>query len=250
MPGLVSFAAGLCAQRALRGRTLAGDRVFLEPGGPVLTKQPTIAIYSSIGSSEMEGRKLLEVDGQMILRFELFLPVGIEVSEGDGLWSLDTSASLALPFSLFWRQCQAALLAEQNDWANLFNLFVLNMNAAQTTADLVQLETGIRVAARCIDLNVSTISSPPFGVAPRELWARLIDVMRADTPEIASIADLMSLAIIGGIDLLDWQTDFTMLGLPAAYGGALGLAPNGDISNLQQDADIEASANPDMNAMQ
>lgn len=248
MPGLVSFAAGLCAQRALRGRTLAGDRVFLEPGGPVVTKQPTIAIYSSIGSSEMEGRKLLEVDGQMILRFELFLPVGIEVSEGNGQWSLDTSASLALPFALFWRQCQAALIAKQNDWANLFNLIVLNMNAAQTNADLVQLETGIRVAARCIDLNVSTINSPPFGAAPMELWEQLIGVMRADTPEIASIADLMSLAITGGANLLDWQTDFTTLGLPSAYGAALGLAPNGDINNLPQAANIEAAANPSLNA--
>lgn len=244
MTGLASFATGFAAARALRGRTMAADRVLFEPGAAVDVTAPTLVIYAAAGGADMEGRQLLDAASFVSLRIEMFLPCGVEISAGDGDWSLDTSASLALAFAIFWRQCEAALSARQGGWADLFRSIVLDMKTMGTAADLIPLETGMRVAARSVEIAAMTIDSPPIGVAPSGKWAAFVAAMRSDSEEVASLADLVEATIHGEDDLLDWQVDFAWLGLSQSTGGALGVAPDGDVQNMDEEATIEAPATP------
>lgn len=242
MAGIASFAAGLCAQRALRGRTLASARVLLEPGAPVDVKEPTIVVHTGESLSEIFGRALASADG-LGLRFELFLPCGVEVTAGGGTWALETASSLSLPFALFWRQCEIALSADQGAWANLFRALVLNMEMLREFQDFIPLETGMRIAMRGVDIKATTLDSPPIGAAPSGFWADFIAAMRAEGGELASLATLVERMIKGETDLLDWQIDVAALGLSQSYGETLGVNyPTRDMDNENGAAVIEEPA--------
>ncbi len=218
MPSLVSFAVGFCAHRALKGRTIAAQNILLEPGSAVQVKEPSIIVYSSNSVAEINGRKLLEADSSLLLCFQLLMPCGVEINAANGQWSLDTSSSLSLPFALLWRECEVALSSEQNVWARLYRSFVLNIETEWSTNDLIEFETGMRVAERCVYMKAKTITSPMIGADPYGTWAEFINAMRADTPEIASLADLIHSSIVGGDDLLDWHVDFAYLGTAVRLG--------------------------------
>jgi hypothetical protein len=243
MAGLVSYAAGLAASRALRGRTLAADRVRLEPKAPINVSAPTICVYAASGRAHISGRRLLEAT-ICRPRFELFLPSAVNAEGLSGSIELDVDTSSALAFACFWRQCEIALQADQSVWAQLFRAIVLEITMIETGADLFELDKGQKIAARIVEMTVDTINEPMIGTAPQGVWADLLVAMRGDSAEIAGLADVVERQIRGDVALAAWEADFALLGLSQSYGPMLGVAgAPGDLADLPDVvADIEEPA--------
>ncbi|MBY6239811.1 hypothetical protein [Methylosinus sp. Sm6] len=245
MVGLTSFAVGLAATRALRGRTMAENRVHLEPNVAIAVTAPTLCVYVAGGETEVEGRALLDASGNRV-RFELLLPPVVVLATGQQEAQLDMNASAALAFALFWRQCMIALQADQNVWSGLWRSFVPRIHSLVSGADLIELEKGQKIPARIVELVIEPLSEPSIGAEPAGVWAELLAAMRAEGGELSVLADLLQTAITGTVVLDDWRADFARLGLSFSLGEALGvgLAEHGAGALLDGPAIVEELADP------
>jgi len=246
MSGLTSFALALTAARALRNRTWAQTRVYIEPTTPIKIEEPTICIYVGHGRSEIETRELMSVS-KMRVRFEMFLPSSVDtLTVGNHTAQFDVSKSVTAPFAIFWRQCEMALQAGDDVWANLWRAFVLRMSSMDTTSDLFENEKGARIPARFIEITLDPLNEPRVGLPPDGAWVDLLAAMRAEGPELSAVADLIETQFVGDALVSDWRADFTLLGLSPSMGAALGLALDGDIDNdPSAPAVVEVPADPD-----
>jgi hypothetical protein len=224
MVGLTSFAVGLAATRALRGRTMAENRVHLEPNAAIAVTAPTLCVYVAAGESEVEGRALLDASAGRV-RIELLLPPVVVMAQGEQEAQLDVNASAALAFALFWRQCMIALQSDQNVWSGLWRAFVPRIRSLVSGGDLIELEKGQKIPARIVELIIEPLSEPSIGVEPQGVWVELLAAMRTETGELSVIADLLQSAITGAVALADWRSDLARLGITFALGEALGVGP-------------------------
>lgn len=224
MTGLTSFAIGLAAARALRGRTMAENRVHLEPNAAIGVTAPTLCIYVAVGAADVDGRALLDASGCRV-RFELLLPPIVALATGEQDAQLDVNASAALAFALFWRQCLVALQSDQGVWSGLWRSFIPRIHSLASGADLIELEKGRKIPARIVELLIEPLSEPSIGVEPQGVWAELLAAMRAESGELSVLADLLQSAITGAVALADWRADFARLGLTFALGESLGVGP-------------------------
>lgn len=245
MSGLTSFALALTAARALRNRTWAQTRVYIEPTTPIKIEEPTICIYVGHGRSEIETRELMSVS-KMRVRFEMFLPSSVDtLTVGDQTARLDVSKSVTAPFAIFWRQCEMALQAGDDVWSNLWRSFVLRMSSMDTTSDLFENEKGARIPARFIEITLDPLNEPRVGIPPDGAWADLLAAMRAEGPELTAVADLIETQFVGDGLLPDWRADFTLLGLSPSVGRSLGLAPEGDMPVTGYVPIVDSPADPE-----
>lgn len=240
---LVALATRMCAVQALRGSTLAQQRVYDSAISPLdLTKdqeaQPLITVAVDDGEITPDGRNLLTGSQQLSLiievacasRVSITLPPE-EVPEGEEpeqeiVTVPHTDAGLEVILDLMGRQVDRALLAG-GPWSDLFRWFVVAIPKV-THRRGAGSEKGVRFAAHQIILTCQTLAEPAFAhVPPDGPWARLLELMRAD-PAMRGIANLLE-AEIATPNLNVWQQAITDLGMRESNIHGIGLGPAGDL---------------------
>jgi hypothetical protein len=220
--GLSAFALGFAAARAIRGRTWAGANVLFEPNAPVDVTAPLICVWSGLGRGEVAGGDLLNGSAHARLRFEFFLPPRVSV---DAV-TFDATTNQALLFAALWRQVLVPLLTDTTPWADLWRRLRLRVASIDEARDLFETDKGQKIPVNVVELQVETLAEPPIGEPPCGVWADFVAAMRADTAEVAGLADLIAAQIQGSADPLpDWQVDMGLLGANALAVQAIDLGP-------------------------
>jgi hypothetical protein len=229
MSGLTAFALGFSAARAIRGRTLAGANILFEPTAPLDVTTPTICVYAGRGRADVAGADLLNGAADARLRFEFFLPASVSF----GGVTFDAEASQALLFALLWRQVETALLTDQTPWAEIWRRIRLRIHAMDSARDLFETDKGQKIPCGIVELHCETLAEPPIGEAACGFWADLVAAMRADGPELASLADLFASQILAAPEPLpQWQVLMGLLGATADEVQTIGLGPNAVVQTV------------------
>jgi hypothetical protein len=252
MSGIAAFALGFSAARALRGRTWADSNVLFEPNAPVEVTAPLICVWSGLGRSGVVGGDLLNGASDVRLRFDFWLPPRVTA---DGV-TFDAEAGQSLVFALLWRQVETALLTDTTVWADLWRRIRLRVHSITAARDLYEPEKGMRIPANVVELHCETLAEPPVGEPPSGVWADFVAAMRADTAEIAGLADLIAAQIQASDGVLpDWQVAMGLLGTTAAAIAMIGIGPaddstpavdTGDGAAAQEEVDVSAAPEADI----
>ena len=188
MSGLSAFALGFSAARAIRGRTWAAANVLFEPNAPADGAAPLICVWSGLGRGAVEGGDLLNGSGFARLRFEFFLPPRVTA----GGATFDAVANQALLFAALWRQVSVALLTDVTPWADLWRRLRLRITSIDEARDLFEADKGQKIPVNVVEMQVETLAEPAVGEPPDGVWADFVAAMRADTVEVAGLADLFA----------------------------------------------------------
>lgn len=229
---LVRFAVRQCAARALRGATLADDRVFLSVIDPLDTKiaetrAPMLIVNTDDHKQDGDGRDVTGGEQRLDLVIEATIAQKVVTSGKDGTGGVveveirEADAGMDLTLDILEHQITRALNGV-GPWADLFRRFVpaIHMRMSRRGADA----SGTRWAARQVTITCDTIGEPVGGesLAPGSAWGDLIAAMEADA-SLSVIAPLIRGVIDG--DARDWVRGAAMLGIGDDVAQDLGFAP-------------------------
>lgn len=231
---LTALAVRICAVQMLRGATLAGARVSDSALTPLnLAKSdeaaPTITVATDEGALDVRGRDILNATRTLELIIELACASAVTVPLEDGEGEVDiveiphTDAGLEAVLDIMGRQLDRAMLAG-NEWSDLFRSFVDSFERV-TVRRGAGSEKGTRFAAHQIIYSCKVVAEPAFAkVEPDSVWDRFLTAMRAQSPDLARLADLIQ-AEIETPDLVDWRRVATDLGLRDRGALKIGIGP-------------------------
>lgn len=233
---LTALAVRIATIRALRGRTLAEDRVFdskINPVNLVATdeKRPVIIVTTDDDNVNITGRDLRAGDHSLELVIEIAVTQKVEVvvenEETREVISIPaTDAGLEATVGLIGWQIAKALSADGGLWGDLWRVLVVQVKSisSQRGADDAN---GVRYAARQYIYTIDHIAEPAPGETPADsdAWACVLKAMK-DDPELASLAKLIETEISGG-GFLPWEIARGALGLADDEAGIIGVKPIG-----------------------
>ncbi len=214
--------------KALRGRTIAGDRVFNSAIDPLQlldkTPQPVIVVYTEEDRASYHGRSMLTGSRQVTLAIHLVVGSRIATQDHGVLLQLaDTDAGLEAQLDTLRYQIACLFDVVDSPWMELWHDLVTDYVGEETRrgAD----NDGVKFAAREILLKVGTIGNMPPRLGPLDedgLWAKAIALFRAD-PDLAHTGDWMAAVLEAGEPATERQTMASRLGLAPAVVDYLGL---------------------------
>lgn len=237
--GIVRALIKIAATEALRGRTMAENRVhdsLIAALPMILDGEPAPVIAVSIDDSLSQAREGLfrtDVEMTLVLQMALARSVTVTVTTGEGeeqqtaaLEIGDADAALDISLDLLDRQVRVALSDPDNPWAELFRTLVPSIGRIADMR-LSDPESGRRYAARIVEMTIEPIAEP----APGQEDA---DVVRAGLDQIAAVADyadlaaILSAALDEGSDLFDWRKAQAYLLTTADMPRAIGIGTPDD----------------------
>lgn len=232
---LASLALRLITRRALEGRTLAATRVRdseLLPLGALVDDadggggtQPFISLYVDQTGGDVLSRGWNSASLTTHLLFEIAIasPTQVQAADGTDAEIPESSAGLEASLDLIAYQIKAALIGDGSPWSDLWSRLVMKITTVETFRGAEFRKTGVRFAARQIDLGLELVDDPVPGAAPEGLWADILAAFAADA-ELDDLAKALA-AVIGGNSLPSWRLDAFDLGYSVADMQAIGDAP-------------------------
>ncbi len=222
---LTRFAVRLCAARALRGSTMAEDRVFQSVIDPLDTKvaanlAPTLIVNTDDHSCDPQGRDLTGGEERLDLVIEATIAARVTTTGQDGEGEIaiveipahDTGMDLTL--DIVEHQAVRALVRGGGAWGELWRRFVLRVQTRKSRrgADT----SGVRYAARQLVISLEAIADPVGGedLLPGTVWGDFLALLDADAT-LAPIASLLRGQIIGDGQNPAWTRSAAMLGVNA-----------------------------------
>lgn len=218
---IATLAVRICTVYALRGRTIAGDKVEDSPVNPLSENiaTPTVAVYCGNGEIKACGTDIYGGDRSTSLSINVHLPNKFALN---GVQVAARGSGAEMAFDLFWRQVSSALMNDDSVWAELWRDIVTDIESIDTMPFLIELDNRTRVSARDFSFELKTINDPPPGpIDPETPWLRFIEACEAE-PEIAPIAPAIRAMIEQPMPLHPTRA---ALGLSMAEFSAVGLAP-------------------------
>lgn len=230
--GLTRFAVRQCAARALRGATLADDRVFLSVIDPLdakvkETRAPMLIVNTDDHRQRAEGFDLTGGDHTLDLVVEATIAARVTTTGKDGegeevaVTIIEADSGMDLTLDIIEHQIRRAFLGP-GPWAVLLRRFVTNVSQqfSRRGADA----SGVRWAARQITFACDTLAEPVGGesVTPGSVWGDFIAAMQADAA-LAPMAPLIRGVIDG--DGQDWVRSSAMLGISEDVAERVSIAP-------------------------
>lgn len=264
---LSRLAMRIAAARAVRGATLAENRVFDSAIDPIdmtiaENRAPILIVMTDEHEGVTTGRDLFQTDASCELVFEAAIASRVEIEGEVSLTIPHTDEGMELVLDLIEHQVMAALTRERTPWSRIWMKLVPRVKRRLSRRG-ASAENGLRFAARQIVLSCDLIEAPTDG-APVEAgstWADVLDVMEEDEV-LAPIADLLR-ATIEGEPVAEWQRAANMLAIHKTTANALGIGPLldtegdpalveelvlvGDINTTASDADATAQGFPNGN---
>lgn len=218
---IATLAVRLCTVYALRGRTIAGEKIEDSPVNPLSEniQTPTVAIYCGTGEVKACGTDIYGGDRAIGLSINLHLPNKFAI---DGVAIAARGSGAEMAFDLFWRQVSSVLMNDESVWANLWRDIVTDIKSIDTMPFLIELENRTRISARDFSFDLSTISDPPPGtIDPETPWFRFIEACESE-PELAPMVPVIRAMIEQPTPANPVRA---ALGLSMAEFTAVGLAP-------------------------
>lgn len=232
----------LATCRALKGATMAGDRVFDSAIDPIdmtiaQLRQPIVIVTTDDHVIEkVEGRDLTGASVACELVIEAAIAARVELPAGDEgepeamIQIPHTDEGMEMMLDLLEHQIIAALLHGRSEWSRVWVKMVprVTRRLSRRGADT---DKGVRFAARQIVLTCDLIEAPVPGapISAGTSWHALLAAMEADT-ELAPIAGVLR-STIEGEPLADWRRAAVMLGVSLETANALGIGPILDLSD-------------------
>ena len=227
----------VAAARAIRGATLAEDRVFdsaVEPLDQTISaqRQPLIVVTTDDAETELVGRDLLAGDVSCDLVFEAAIAARSQAPAGtDGggdpvtITIPHTDEGMELALDMMERQIVRALTDPHSQWAEVWRDFVPRIKGRFSRRG-ASVEHGVRFAARQIVLTCDLIADPPQGaeVSPTSAWGTALAAFAADSA-LAPLEGVLRAELEGAEALADWRRAAAMLGLDLETVDALGIGP-------------------------
>jgi hypothetical protein len=261
---LARLAMRVAAARAIRGATLAEDRVYDSAIDPIdhavlENRKPFVVVSTEDHDITVTGRDLVYGDHACKLMIETAVASRVEIDGEDGLTIPHTDEGMEIVLDILEHQIIAALGQERTAWSRVFMHLVPTVKSRQSRRG-ASTEGGVRFAARQIALTCDLIEAPVAGAAipTGGVWADVMTVMSEDD-DLAPIAQFLR-TIIEGDEIAEWRRAANILGLHASTADALGIGPvlegehpNEDIEDALDagtlvDIEIEQTGQPDGNS--
>lgn len=232
---LARLALRLATARALRGATLAADRVFDSAIDPIDHRisqdaKPVIVIYTDDHEENAEGRAL-GIGGNsscdLVIEFAMVGSLTIDIPEQDGnaattLAVAETDETIEFMLDLIERQIISALTTGRGPWPDLWRVFCFRILRRMSRRGS-SAESASRFAARQLTLTCDLLIDPEPGLPPAGAWADLLAAVAAD-PKMAPIGPLLRSMITGG-DADEFEQFAGSLGVNLDVGALLGGGP-------------------------
>lgn len=223
---LARTALRIAACRALRGATIAENRVFDSRIGEIdfteATERLPLVIVTTDDEeiTQIEGLDIIGAPSVLDLVFDMSIATTITLENGDNDVAVgQTDATLELALDILARQVIRTLQTSTTPWADLFRRLCLKVETltARRGADARE---GVRFAARQIVMQAMPLSDPlytPVAGTPIADFLVLCD----QTPDLAPVAAAFrsQLSASPGSP----QADRAMLGLSADTADRIGL---------------------------
>ncbi len=248
---LARLAMRIAAARALRGATLAKERVHDSAIAPIdqtiaEERQPILIVTTDDHELEVTGRDLFHGNVSCDLVIEAAIAARVEVAGDESIITIPhTDEGMELALDLMEHQVMAALTRERSDWSRVWMKLVPRISRRLSRRG-ASVEKGVRFAARQIVLTCDLIEAPSDGatITDGTAWADLLGVMGSDA-DLAPIA-VMLRSEIEGTPLADWRRAANMLGIHIETADAIGLGPLLDLSSDPGlSAEIVVTGGPD-----
>ena len=238
---LARLAMRVAAARAIRGSTLAEERVYDSAIDPIdhtvlEHRQPFAVVSTEDHDITVTGRDLVYGDHACKLMIETAVASRVEIDGEDGLTIPHTDEGMEIVLDILEHQIIAVLTRERTAWSRVFMHLVPTIKSRQSRRG-ASTEGGVRFAARQIALTCDLIEAPVAGAAIQVngTWADVMAVMSEDD-DLAPIAQLLR-AIIEGDEMPELRRSANILGIHASTADALGIGPRLDGSHTN--ADVE-----------
>ena len=230
---LARLAMRIAAARALKGATLAGDRVFDSAIDPIdqtiaETRQPILVVMTDDHEADITGRDLTYGDARCDLVIEAAIAARVEIPATDGDGNATTIAiphtdeGMELVLDMIEHQVVAALTRERTDWSRVWMKLVPRISKRLSRRG-ASAENGVRFAARQIVITCDLIEPPVVGadIQPGTAWDDVLTVMSADEV-LVPVANMLR-AEIEGEPASDWQRAANSLGITMDTAEGLGI---------------------------
>lgn len=230
---LTRFAVRLCAARALKGATLAEDRVFQSAIDPLNTRvkttvAPMLLVNTDDHKGDLTGKDLTGGEERLDLVIEASIASRVELEGRDGEGN-EVAVSIPhadegmdLTLDILEHQVARALIRSASVWGGLLDRLVLRYWARQSRrgADT----SGVRFAARQITFTCDVIADPVGGesLAPGSPWGDLIAAMEADA-SLLPVGQLLRAVIDGEGGNPEWARMSAMIGVRDATAKMIGI---------------------------
>lgn len=250
---LARFAIRLCAARALRGATLAEDRVFDSAIEPLdqqakAGRQPFLVVFTGDHRLTIEGRDLTGGEGEVELVLEAAIASRVELPGTDGTTQVsivvpNTDEGMEITLDMLEYQAIAAISTGRNVWADLWRRLVLRIVERHSRRG-ASSDEGVRFAARQISLMCETVADPIPGqpVDPGTVWGDFLAAMDAD-PVLAPIGKIVRYQI--EVTRPDWQVAADMLGISDTTADQIALVPLVDPAPTITELDVVTDTGTD-----
>ncbi len=246
---LARLAMRIAAARALKGATLAEDRVFDSAIDPIdqtiaETRKPVLIVSTEDQEADITGRDLTHARVACELVIEVAIAARVEITMPDGeggetsIVIPHTDEGMELVLDVMEHQIMAALTRERSTWSKVWMLLVPRVSRRNSRRG-ASSEKGVRFAARQITLTCDLIEAPTDGgpIPAGGTWAEVFAAMQTD-PQLAWIGEMLR-AEIEGEPLADWRRAANMLGIHLKTADALGIGP---VLDLDADPEMSESA--------
>ncbi|MFM8745986.1 MAG: hypothetical protein ACKOED_04885 [Aestuariivirga sp.] len=226
---LSRLAMRIAAARAVRGATLAEDRVFDSAIDPIDlaiagNRQPILVVMTDEHEAIPVGRDLFHADISCDLVIDAAIAARVEIGGEVSITIPHTDEGMELVLDMMEHQVIAALTRECSGWSRVWMKLVPRVKRRLSRRG-ASAEGGVRFAARQIVLTCDLIEAPAGGAAivAGSAWADVLTVMEEDAA-LKPIADLLRLTIEGA-GVAEWKRAANMLGIHKATAKAIGLGP-------------------------
>lgn len=232
---LSRLAMRIAAARAVKGATLAEDRVFDSAIDPIdmtiaENRSPILTVMTDEHEAIPTGRDLFHTDNSCDLILEAAIAARVEIEGEVSITIPHTDEGMELVLDMMEHQVVAALTRERSPWSRVWMKLVPRVKRRLSRRG-ASAENGVRFAARQIVLTCDLIEAPTDGAAIEEgsVWEDVLTVMANDT-DLEPISDLLR-ATIEGEPVAEWKRAANMLGIHMVTANALGIGPILDEDN-------------------
>lgn len=226
---LSRLAMRIAAARAVRGATLAENRVFDSAIDPIdvtiaENRAPILIVMTDEHEGIPTGRDLFHTDQSCDLIIEAAIASRVEIEGEVSITIPHTDEGMELVLDMIEHQVIAALTRERTAWSRVWMKLVPRVKRRLSRRG-ASAEGGVRFAARQIVLTCDLIEAPTDGapVPVNSTWGDVLAVMATDEA-LEPISDLLR-ATIEGEPVADWKRAANMLGVHMATANAIGIGP-------------------------
>jgi len=232
---LARLAMRVAAARAIRGATLAENRVYDSVIDPIdqavlENRQPFVVVSTEDHDVAVTGRDLVYGMHECRLMIETAAASRVAIAGEDAFAIPHTDEGMELVLDILEHQIMAALTRERTAWSRVFMNLVPIVRTRQSRRG-ASTEGGVRFAARQIAITCDLIEAPVAGgsIPAGGVWQDFLTVIAADE-DLAPIGQLLR-TLIEGDELADWRRAANILGIHASTGNALGIGPVLDLAD-------------------